>query len=899
MALAIGTQLGAYEIAESIGAGGMGEVYRAHDPVLGRDVAIKVLPASFTNDANRVARFEQEAKTLAALNHANIAHIYGLERSDVATALVMELVEGPTLAERIAQGPLPPDEALGVALQIADALEAAHVRGIVHRDLKPANIKLTPEGIVKLLDFGIAKALDTQRGASGSQSPALTTPAMTEAGVLLGTAAYMAPEQARGKLVDQRADLWAFGCVLYEMLTGQPAFGGDDVSVTLARVLEREVDLRRLPATVSPGIEQAIRLCLEKDLKRRFADIRDVRLALQGALAPSLAASRAPAPRRALWRRAVPVVAAAVVAAALAAAGMRLATRPVPATPIHLTLAHPPPERWATNAFGVNIAISPDGRNVAYTAGEPSAPQAALRLYVRALDQADPVLLTDRARMPFFSPDGRWVGFVQANERLSKVPLAGGASVPIGGNARAPRGATWGPDDTIVFANYQDGTGLLRIAASGGEPQTLTTPDAGKGEIGHRFPQFLPGGKAVLFTIVSRDGAGRSTDNVVYTIAVLDLATGQYRALLPGSYARYSPSGHLVYATNGKLNAVAFDLKRLAIAGAPQTVLSEVMTDEQGSGAVPFDVSDTGTLIFERGTAATPRVALEWLDRAGMEQPLGTGPDLLNRARGAVSPDGDTVALPVATRDGGASLALWSVSRRILTRLTSGQQSIDYPLWTPDGRRIVYLAFNRGLFWRLADGTGTEEQLLEAGADVVVPNGWTVDGQLVFSRYAGTSTHLFVLAPNGDRTPKPLLPSSSFREGAAAVSPDGRWVAYQSDESGTTEVYVRPLPDTGSGRWQISSAGGVGAKWSPSGRELLFAAAGELMAVSVDATPTFRPGVPRKVVTMPNGMNFFDVAPDGRRFLVAKRVAEAEDAAPQLDVVLNWSQQLSRLVRAE
>ena len=543
MTLSAGARFGPYEIADEIGAGGMGVVYRATDTKLKRDVAVKVLPESLATDEERLTRFQREAELLASLNHPNIAQIHGLEDADGAMALVMELVEGPTLEDRIKQDALPPDEALGIAMQIAEALECAHGQGIVHRDLKPANIKLRPDGVVKVLDFGIAKALELDALTSEPQSPMMTTPA-TRVGVILGTAAYMSPEQARGKQVDQRADIWAFGCVLYEMLTGQPAFGGEDVTVTLARVVERNADYDSLPGAITPAVRQTIELCLKKDLKERVADIRDVRLALAGAfeiVAPgAVDAAVAALP---LWRRPLPVAAAALVAGAvLAIFAVQFGAQPEPQPVTRLIIDHPEGGSLAGNAFDSSIAISPDGRQVAYVVDAITGGYG--RLYVRNLDNLDATPLADNARSPVFSPDGERVSFIDpTRSQLNVVSRTGGPVIPLADlSTQGPRGLTWGPDGTMIFADNVLAVGLRLTTEASDEIETISDPDPTTGELDHLFPEILPDGRSVLFTITNNQGLETSQ------IALLDLETGESRILIPGgSHAKYAHSGHIVF----------------------------------------------------------------------------------------------------------------------------------------------------------------------------------------------------------------------------------------------------------------------------------------------------------------------------------------------------------------
>ena len=599
MALVPGTRLGPYEIAAQIGEGGMGEVYQATDTNLKRAVAIKVLPESLALDAERLARFQREAEVLAALNHPNIAQIHGLEKSDGTIALVMELVEGPTLADRIAQGAIPVDEALPIAKQIAEALEAAHEQGIVHRDLKPANIKVRPDGTVKVLDFGLAKALEpasalgTSAGQALSQAPTITTPAMTVAGMILGTAAYMSPEQAKGKTVDKRSDVWAFGAVLFEMLTGKRAFAGGDVSEVLASVLAREPDWTLLPNGLSPVLGTYIRRCLHKDSKQRVHDVADVRLALEGAFETGVSQvtdDSSAIPQPAVWRRALMPMAALIVGAVVAGVTVWRATLPAPPLPVRTEVTTSGDAALRPDGIHRNLAITQDGSRIVYRGQD--------QLLVRTLDQLEPTAFIthlDDLRAPFVSPDGEWVGFVERTT-LKKVAITGGPPVTVTGMEGVLRGASWGEDGTIIYGTLQAGTGLQRVSAAGGDPVVLTTMDVERGELRHFWPEILPGGEAVLFSV----GYGTGVENM--ELAVLDLATLEHKILLTGgSHARYAATGHLVYGAEGTLRAVPFDLARLEVTGNPVPVLEGVMTAP--TSAVEFSLSANGSLLYVVGNS--------------------------------------------------------------------------------------------------------------------------------------------------------------------------------------------------------------------------------------------------------------------------------------------------------
>jgi len=902
MPLSAGTRLGPYEIQSALGAGGMGEVYRARDTKLDRAVAIKILPEAFAADTDRIARFQREAKTLAALNHPNIAHIHGLEESDSVRALVMELVEGEDLAQRIAGGAIPVAEALPIAKQIADALEAAHEQGIIHRDLKPANIKVRPDGMVKVLDFGLAKAMEPAfaQGASAghahaSMSPTITTPAMTQAGMILGTAAYMSPEQARGKPVDKRADIWAFGCVLYEMLTGQRAFDGEGVSETLARVIEREPDWAKLPATLSPALRTYIRRCLQKDPRQRVQAIGDVRLALEGAFDTTLPQMAAPAVV-AGWRRVALIGVAAIIASGamigtLVWFAARRAEVPPRVSRLQIT-----PVGAAALSIGWNdrdLAITPDGSRLVYVGNQST------QIFVRALDALAPVAVFTGIGLHglLVSPDGQWIGFHDGGV-MKKVAVAGGPAVTLATIDTAGfSGETWGPDDTIIVATNSVDTGLQRFSAAGGPLTVLTRPDRAQGEADHFWPEMLPGGRAVLFTVTSLTGGLDAAQ-----VAVLDLQTGARRILVRGgSHAHYVSSGHLVYAAAGTLRAVPFDLARLETRGTPVTIVPDVVTTIQGG--VNAVVAGDGTLAYVLGTVeGTPRT-LVWVDRQGHETPIPAPPRpyLLP----ALSPDGTRVA--VFANDQQRDLWLWDLRRTTLTRLTSTPGVDVVQVWTPDSRRLIFTSERAGvrnLFWQAADGGGTVEQLTKS-PDTQYPTGVSPDGRrLIFTDESPTTAN-DVMAIELDATHRvtPLV-QSPFNEQNGTVSPDGRWLAYEANDSGRFEIYVRPFPAVNSGRWQVSTTGGTRPIWAPSGHELVYVSpTGALMGVGVARGPSWAATTPTLVVKEGYFTNLnwwgrsYDVSPDGQRLLMIKEGGADGTAAPvSIIVVQNWVEELKRLV---
>jgi len=882
MLLSTGTKLGPYEITGAIGAGGMGEVYQAHDTKLGRDVAIKILPEAFAHDPERLSRFQREAKMLASLNHPNIATIHGLEQSNGTNYLVMELVSGETLSERVKRdGAVPIEEALAICKQIAEALEAAHEKGIIHRDLKPANVKVTPEGKVKVLDFGLAKAFAGDTASSNpSESPTLSV-AATMKGVILGTAAYMSPEQARGKAVDKRTDIWAFGCVFYELLTGKQAFQGETVTEILAAVLKGEPEWQALHTNTPIKIRDLLRRCLQKDVNKRCRDAGDVRIEIEEALAvPATAEATAPTKGiRALGRRALILSLGALLLGA-AIAGLAIwnlkPAPPSPPRPVTRTVITLPPGDQLAGLDSPAMALSPDGSQLAYVARRGGRQQ----IYLRALDnlEARPIAGTEGAIGPFFSPDGQWLGFFAAG-KLKKISVSGGAALNLG-DAPNPQGASWGSQSMIAFAATNVSV-LQLVSDAGGTPQPLTRLEKGDGL--DFWPEFLPGSKAVLFA------AGNLAST---TVAVYSIGNGQRRDLIPGAtHPQYALSGQLVYAQQGTLMAVPFDPQRLTVTGAAVPVVEGVL-ESSALTAPQYGISSAGSLVYIPGVQGSRR--LLWVGRNGAEQPLTVPAHAYDSPR--ISPDGRKIAVSI---DG--QIWLYDLSRDTLTRLTFAGNTNNRPVWTPDGKRVAFYSNKEGqlnLFWQLADGSGGLERLI-ASENLNVPLSFSPDGQLLAFNDLNptTQTDIWVLRLN-DRKAQPFL-RTPFTEGAARFSPDGHWLAYISDESGRFEVYVQPYPGPG-GKWQISTEGGGEPVWNPNGRELFYRSGNKMMAAEVTTQPSFAVGKPRvlfmgEYVLASVPVANYDVSPDGQRFLMVKPSEQAASLS-QIVVVQNWFEELKQKV---
>jgi serine/threonine-protein kinase len=880
-----GTRLGRFEILELLGAGGMGEVYRARDLRLGREVALKLLPEQFVRDAQRLARFERETQVLASLNQPNIAALHEIVALEGTHALVLELVEGETLSERIARGALPLPEALGIAAQIATALDAAHERGIVHRDLKPGNVKLRPDGTVKLLDFGIAKVLDPATTGSNPAAVTLTAAEVPGGGArILGSPAYMSPEQARGMEVDRRGDIWSFGCLLYEMLTGVRAFGGDGPSDVIAKVIEREPDFAALPAEVPITIRRLLQRCLEKDKRRRLRDIGDARLELLDALhnpggeptATGPFASWAASSRPWVRRRVLAVLTiAAVLAGTLAWLSRRDGT-PAPLV-TRFVLSE---ESYA----GGGMAISPDGTQIAYLNNRG--------LVVRSRDRLESKALAPQniaQGVPFFSPDGEWVGF-RGWEALKTVPSAGGPVRTVAERQAATVG-TWVGED-IYFAGMG---GLFRISAHGGAPVALAEAAAGE-----QFAsvEVLPDRRAILFTVIPTRGNvdGMAASLPSARIEALQLPTGRRQVVVRGGgRPRYTRTGHLLYVSGGTLYAVPFDTIQLRTRG---TAVPVIVTE----GPLDYDISAEGTLIYQSAGPDT-KLELAWVDRQGRATSLDAPP--MKYVYPRISPDGKRVAIDVIDppeRD----IWMWDLGRHTLERFTKDPTGNPIVTWSPDGSHLVFGSERSGVsnaYRQAADGSGEPERLL-ASDSLQMPISYTPDGRLLVSMdVTGHQRDIYLMTIEGQRKSEPLIQGPA-NELWAEVSPDGRWLVYDSDESGQFEVYVRPFPNAYQGsRWQVSAAGGRQPLWSHDGRELFYRDfSGALMAVPVAAGPGFSPGRP---VRLFDGAGFigagargggrtYDVSSDGRRFLMVRVRADDAGATPFV-VVLNWFEELQRL----
>ncbi len=906
MAILPGKRLGPYEILSAIGAGGMGEVYRARDTRLDRVVAIKVLPAHLADEPERRERFEREARTIASLNHPHICVLHDIGRQDGIDFLVMEYLEGETLAQRLLKGPLPLEQVLQYAIEIADALDKAHRKGVTHRDLKPGNIMLTKSG-TKLLDFGLAKLRqDAAPAIPFSQLPTATAKdAVTQEGTILGTLQYIAPEQLEAKGADARTDIFAFGSVVYEMAAGKRAFEGKSRASVISAIMSSEPQpMSSLQPMTPPALDRVVKTCLAKDADDRWQTAADVTKQLEWiAESASQVSSLPTAPAkgiRALGRRALLLSLGALLLVAAIASLAVWSLKPSPPRLVTRTVITLPPGQQLAVAGpdnGLAVALSPDGTHLAYVAIQGKTQQ----LYLRAMDslEAKSIPGTEGAANPFFSLDGQWLGFF-AGGKLKKVSVSGGAALTLG-DANAPRGASWGSQGMIAFATPQAGV-LQQVSEAGGTPQALTRLE--KGETDHGWPDFLPGGKAVLFA-----GGTGSAGWTSAQIAIQSVRTSERRNLIQGAtHPRYALSGHLVYAQGGSLMAVPFDPQRLTVTGAAVPVVEGVL-QSTSTGAAQYSFSATGSLVYVSGAVqATTQRRLVWVSRNGAEQPLAAAPMRAYRAP-RLSPDGRRITLVIDEQE--TQVWLYDLSRETLTRLTFEGNDNVFPVWTPDGKRIAFGSNKQGqgnLFWQRADGSGGLERMTTSEYPQA-PMSWSPNGQLLSFVQANPTTGFDIwMLRMGDasassgqvRKAQPFL-QTRYNEGAARFSPDGRWLAYVSDESGRREIYVQPYPGPG-GKWQISTEGGTEPVWNPNGRELFFRRGEKMMSVDIATQPSFAAGKLRLLFEgpyqpLPAATNF-DVSPDGQRLLMLKPSAAAEAAPTQINVVLNWFEELKQKVPA-
>jgi serine/threonine-protein kinase len=914
MAIPTGTRIGHYEVLSPLGVGGMGEVYRARDLRLKRDVALKILPESFASDPERLARFQREAEVLASLNHPHIAAIHGLEQGDGSHALVLELVQGDTLADRLARAPMPLEEALLIAKQIADAVEAAHQQGVIHRDLKPANVKVTDEGAVKVLDFGLA-AIVGDPGAQtvdATQSPTLTL-AATRAGVIMGTAAYMSPEQASGKAADRRADIWSFGVVLMEMLTGRRQFEGETISHTLAFVLTKEPDWSALPANTPPSIHRLLRRCLEKDRKRRLPDIGSARLEIEEALsapaAPSAIVTVSPAPTPRRWKAIVPWVAAAA-AATVAVLLFVTRARPLAISPMPLSIdVGADVNLLVLGAVGANLALSRAGDVLAFVGQDDNG---AAQIYLRRWGQlnATPLGGTTGARSPFFSPDGRWVGFF-AEGRLKKVSVTGGAPQELA-QGTAFRGAAWLEDGSIVYA----GTGapnvpMLRLMPDGTSATFLPLAD---GELGHRWPQALPGDRALIFT-ANRSGNADDSDIVIQV-----LPNGPRKVLQQGAYfGRYVSTGHLLYVLRGTLFAAPFDLDTLEVGQGEPFV--EGVASSPAAGAVQLAIAENGTLVYRSGVAEGTVDPIVWMDRKGISSTLRSMGG--NWSNPAFAPDGSSrIAMDeIVPGTGLSEIVVYDWNRDTLTRLTFNDNLDVKPVWTPDARRLAWgssrVSGRPNVWWQSADGSG-QAQRLTSGDVAELPGSWhpTLNVLAFQQQNAKTGWDILILPVVGSEEEgwKPGDPivylNEAHDEMEPMFSPDGRWLMYMSAENqGRNDVFVRPFPEDflkrkqlPGGKWQVSSGGGNWPAWSPVKlrQEIFYATATQQMMVApyTVASGVFAPIKPTPLPVRFQGRNRlrnFALHPDGNRFAVAPRPTTSAPPEDKIVLYLNFAERLRRM----
>lgn len=867
-----------YEIIEELGRGGMGVVYKAKDTKLKRTVALKFLSPELTRDSEAKERFIHEAQTASALDHPNICTVHEIDEDEGQMFIAMAYIEGQSLREKVKAGPLKLDEALDIAVQVAEGLFEAHEKGVVHRDIKSANIMVAAKSQAKIMDFGVAKLAGQTR--------------FTRTGATMGTVAYMSPEQARGEKVNHRTDLWSLGVVLYEMVIGQLPFKGDHEQAAMYSILNEEPEpITGMRTGVPMELERIVNKALTKDPAARYqhADdmLVDLRLLKDNITAflksPIIKAPAFAKPQPKRWKRALPwsLAVLMVVIVFVAIWQWKRITSSTGGDVTRFTLAITANQRFV-HVSGAGAALSPDGTGLVYTGQGETERQ----LYVRKMDQleASPIPGTEGAYMPFFSPDSLWVGFLTTG-KLKKVALAGGPPLTISEVSVSPAGASWGQNEMIIFGSYS--SGLFHVSSSGGIPQNITTPDAEKGVTSHRWPEILPGGKAVLFTIWTGSLNEAS-------IGVASLETGEVKPLLEeGTYPRYTHTGHVVYGgTDSSLLAAPFDPTRLELTGPRISFLENI--DVKGGGAANFTISRNGSLVYLRGSSYN--LVIVMTDRQGNEQSLIKEEQGFRAPR--FSPDGKRVAVRIY--DGGTyDIWVYELEHGPLTRLTF--EGINfYPIWTPDGKRVAFISDRAGtydLYWKKADGSSAAEPLLTAEFGQLGTS-FSPDGKLLVYRetHPNTGRDIWILPLEGERKPQPFL-NTSFNEGSAMLSPDGRLLAYTSDESGKDEVYVRTFPDPGGGRWQVSTGGGTEPLWSRDRRELFFRSMNKIMSVTIETEPMFKVGN-REVLfedvyeKTPWHTNY-DIHPDNKRFVMVK---SPEKISTEMIVVLNWLEELRRLV---
>jgi len=898
-----------YRIIEKLGAGGMGEVYRAEDTTLKRQVALKILPEVFATDPERLARFQREAEVLASLNHPNIAAIHGFEEAEGKRFLVLELVEGETLAERIKKGPLPVDEALEVCRQIAEGLESAHEKGVIHRDLKPANVKITPEGKVKVLDFGLAKAFQEEPAVADlSHSPTITE-GMTREGVILGTAAYMSPEQAKGKPVDKRADIWAFGCVMYEMLTGIKPFEGESTTDVFGAIIHKEPNWELVPTNTPRSIRTLLQRCLQKKPKDRLHDSADARIEITDSLSPQSATAEVQAkqPVGMAWRWLIPIVALSTVLGASIYGLIGWYQEPRSEALVSRSwIEVAPAKQLAGNqrheiSVGFNrpsrlaFDFTADGKKIVYYGSGERVSQ----LFIRELDKWDgvPIPGGEGGLLPFLSPDDQSIAYwvrVREGLALKKLPIDGGDAVTICEIPGVTFGASWGANLIV----YSEGRRLWKVAATGGEPEAITTPDIDGGERGHFAPHFLPDGEAVLFTVAT------STNRWdIPRIEVLSLATGERSILIgEGADARYVPTGHLVFLRRGMLFAAPFDLSRLEVTGDVVSVMDDVMQSTNALNAFlqtyigQFDFSDSGSLVYVAGGPyPDPQRKVVWLSRTGEAKPLisTSGPYSVVR----LSPDGNRLAYSTSGRN--REIYVYDILRGSSTRLTSGGVN-NWPIWTPDGQKVAYALTEKTgggkIFLTAADGSGESECLLESDLSLL-PSSFSPNGELLaYVKNTQTAFHDIWVLQMADRKTEALI-KTEYSESSPHFSPDGRWLAYDSNKSGRLEVYVRPFPKSGS-EVIISTNSGRCNAWSPNGNELFYIQGDNIWAV--DMLP--KPGTPRllfnyrELNSVFGGNNrLYDIRHGGKQIVAIRNIEQDFDGVNKIKIVQNWFEELKRL----